>query len=129
MAKEETIKLGRLEFHVSQRNLGADGGPSIEIYGHPAGKRAQVLRFDCFRRAPHYHLDPEYDDEQLGLDPAEARDPLAWALLQIRENIPDLLRTAGYEQLAVEVDATALQRGWVRVKEAVERTAPGSQAA
>ncbi len=88
MPKEETVKLGRLEFEVSHRNVSADGGPTIEVYGEASGKRAQVLRFDCFRRKPHYHLNPEEDGPQLDMDQAQAADPLAWSLLQIRENIP-----------------------------------------
>lgn len=123
-SETQSVEMGGLRFVVSHRTLGdGDGGPTIEVYGDVQGTDTQVLRFDCFRKVPHYHMPPS-SSEVLKLDPAAVGDGLEWSLTQIREHIPEMLSTAGFIELAEEVDRSALQRGWTRVKEAVDATAP-----
>lgn len=119
-----TVELGGLRFEVMHRSLGEDGGPTIEVYGDVDGKATQVLRFDCFRKAPHYHHAPMGKNINTSLDPAKFGDGQEFAMTQIREHIPEMLRTAGFDALAQKVDARALRGGWTKVKEAVEGTAP-----
>ena len=57
----EHLEVAGLEFLVESRDIGEDGGPTIRVYGMAQGERVQLLRFDCFRKAPHYHYDPEHD--------------------------------------------------------------------
>jgi hypothetical protein len=119
-----SVEIGGLRFDVLRREFeeDADGGTSIEVYGDVEGKPTQVLRFDCFRKAPHYHMPPSAPG-QLELDPRQVGDPLDWALAQTREHLPEMLRKAGFPELSEQVDAAALRRDWERVKRAVE-TAP-----
>ena len=76
----------------------------------------QALRFDCFENDPHYHYDPEGKNFQLHLNPATVPDPLAWSLGELGLNLKTMLRTAGYEQLAKQVDAAAVAEALPRVK-------------
>ena len=120
------VALGGLEFEVSAREivdipkLPDDGGVTIGVYGDASGERAQVLRFDCFRRGPHYHMPPSAPG-QIELDGAQVGDGLEWAYACIRDELPAMIDKAGYAELARRVDAAALRSGWERVREAVQR--------
>jgi hypothetical protein len=120
IGERQTLALGGLEFEVLRRDVGEDGGTSIEIFGEVAGQRTQVLRFDCFRLDPHYHMPPAAPG-QLAIDPAKVGDPLEWALACARDRVPEMLRSAGYPDLADKVDAGALRSGAARVREMVAR--------
>ena len=122
-SKKQTVEIGGLRFEVMHRSLQDDGGPTIEVYGDIDGESTQVLRFDCFRKAPHYHMPPS-SPEILKLDPATVGDGLDWSMAQIREHIPEMLATAGFTELSRDVDREALAADWTRVRDAVAATAP-----
>jgi hypothetical protein len=111
---------GGLEFEVLRREVGEDGGTSIEIFGEVSGQRTQVLRFDCFRLDPHYHMPPSASG-QLAIEPAKVGDPIEWALACTRDRLPEMIRTAGYADLADKLDATALRSAAERVRDLVAR--------
>ena len=77
-----------------------------------------MLRFDCFRKDPHYHV-PASALEPRHLDAGEIGDPLEWAYAQVRQHLPDLIREAGYAKLAESVDAQALRTGWEELRQAI----------
>jgi hypothetical protein len=120
VGEKRALALGGLDFEVVRRDVGEDGGTSIEIWGEVAGQRTQVLRFDCFRLDPHYHMPPAASG-QLPIDRAVVGDPLEWALACTRDRVPEMLRSAGYPDLADKVDAAALRTGAPRVRERVEQ--------
>ena len=120
----ETVAIGGLRFVVMHRgSRDNSGGPTIEVYGSVGGSQVQVLRFDCFRKGPHFHYAPDNGGEQHMLDTAKVGNSLEWALEQVRSHMPEMLRTAGFDDLAESVDARALSKSWTRVKTAVEKTA------
>jgi len=111
-----SVELGGLVFEVLRRDVGDDGGHSIEIYGAD-DRNTQVLRFDVFRRDPHYHMPPSAKG-QLSL--SDVGDPLEWAFEQTRENLPEMIRRAGFDALADAVDRDALRAGWTALRDAVQ---------
>ena len=119
VGEKRVLSLGGLEFEVLRRDVGEDGGTSIEIFGEVAGQRTQVLRFDCFRLDPHYHMPPAASG-QLPIEREKVGDPLEWALACTRERVPEMIRAGGYADLADKVDAAALRAGAQRVRELVE---------
>ena len=121
--ERQTVEIGGLRFEITHRTLQDDGGPTIEVYGDVDGESTQVLRFDCFRKAPHYHMPPS-SPEVLKLDPATVGDGLDWSLAQIREHVPEMLATAGFMKLSRAVDREALAADWTQVRDAVAATAP-----
>ena len=121
---QETVELGGLRFVVLHRAIGDDGGVTIEVFGDVEDRSVQVLRFDCFNKGPHFHHAPGSGREQEPLDPAVVGNGLDWAMEQIRNHIPEMLKTAGYDQLAGAVDQQALSTGWTRVRDAVAATVP-----
>ena len=105
---EKVFDVGGVELHVDQRSLGADAGPSVRVYGEADGENIQLLRFDCFRKDPHYHYDPSGKNDQRPLDKASVPDSIAWTLEQLEQNLAEMIRTAGYGSVADRVDQAAV---------------------
>ena len=114
-----TIEAGGLRLVVEYRRFGGDRGPAIRVFGEVEGRPVQALRFDCFEDDPHYHYDPEGRNFQLHLNPETVSDPLAWSLGELGLNLRTMLRTAGYDQLAQQVDPAAVAEALPRVKTAL----------
>ena len=105
---EKVFDVGGVELHVDQRNFGSDGGPSVRVYGEADGENIQLLRFDCFRKDPHYHYDPSGKNDQRSLDKASVPDSVAWTIEQLGENLVEMIHTAGYSSVAEQVDQAAV---------------------
>jgi hypothetical protein len=88
--------------------LGDDGGPAVRVFADVDGAAVQVLRFDCFRKDPHYHYDPGGADDKRDLNPEEVPDPISWTLDQLGHHLPEMIREAGYEIAATIVDQVAI---------------------
>src|SRR5262245_13371652 len=91
------LRPGRLVAGVRRREVGDDGGVSLELSGALSGEPEELLRFDLFRRDPHYHV-PASDPAQIDLDPARDGDPLEFALTRLRERLPALLERAKFPE-------------------------------
>ncbi len=78
------LRPGRLRVSVRRREVGDDGGFTLELSGAVAGEPAELLRFDLFRRDPHYHV-PASNPAPIDLDPARDGEPLEFAIACLRE--------------------------------------------
>ena len=105
---EKVFEVGGVELHVDERNFGSDGGPSVRVYGEADGKDIQLLRFDCFRKDPHYHYDPSGKNDQRHLDKESVPDSIAWTIEQLGQNLVEMIHTAGYNSVADTVDQAAV---------------------
>lgn len=105
---EKVFDVGGVELHVDQRNFGSDGGPSVRVYGEADGENIQLLRFDCFRKDPHYHYDPSGKNDQRSLDKTSVPDSVAWTIEQLGQNLVEMIHTAGYASVAGQVDQAAV---------------------
>ena len=105
---EKVFDVGGVELHVDQRNFGSDGGPSVRVYGEADGENIQLLRFDCFRKDPHYHYDPSGKNDQRSLDKTSVPDSVAWTIKQLGHNLVEMIHTAGYASVAEQVDQAAV---------------------
>ena len=108
MSEEKVFSTGGVELHVDNRTLGEDGGPAVRVYGDVDGKSVQLLRFDCFRKNPHYHYDPSGKNDHRSLDTATVPDSIGWTIEQLGNNLAEMIRTAGYEDVATNVDQAAV---------------------
>ncbi len=93
---EELIQAGAVTFGLEYRTLneGAEEGVCIHVYGEKlAGQDKELLRFDCFRVAPHYHYRNATvkKNERLMLDFTAEGDALAWTLDKIKNRLPIML--------------------------------------
>lgn len=106
--EEKVFHTGGVEFHVDNRNFGDDGGPSVRVFGEADDKNIQLLRFDCFRKNPHYHYDPSGKNDHRNLDKETVQDSVAWTIEQLGNNLSDMIKTAGYSNIAEKVDQAAV---------------------
>ena len=108
MSSQTTFRVGGVEIEVENRTFGDDGGPAVRVFGDVEDRAVQLLRFDCFKKKPHYHYDPAGKDKLHPLDHQTVPDPVGWTLTQLREHLPEMIRTAGYESAAARVDQAAV---------------------
>jgi len=80
-----------LELAVELRALGGDSGSTLRVASQ--GGDPEWLRFDCFDRNPHWHIDPNGRDEVQPLD--ERGDVVGVVLDRLRSEASRLLERAG----------------------------------
>ncbi|MDE2968417.1 MAG: hypothetical protein OXS30_13145 [Chloroflexota bacterium] len=100
------VDVGGIAFAMRYRDdIAGDEGLCIEVRADVEGHDTELLRFDCFRVAPHYHYGPEADDERLMLDLTAAGDSLDWTLNVFeRGRLRSMIERAGYESVASGLD-------------------------
>jgi hypothetical protein len=91
------------------------------------GREEEVLRFDCFERAPHYHYAWSTNDQYVPLDATADGDPFQWTLERLRIRLPAMLIRAGAPELARtfdqrEIDAAIPKiTGWAQTLQIQDR--------
>jgi cystathionine beta-lyase len=86
-----------LELGVERRELAGDGGSTLRL--GRAGGPEEWLRFDCFDRSPHWHLDPSGRDEVQPLD--DRGDIFAEVFERLETRGAELLEGAGADPATV----------------------------
>jgi len=99
-----SIEAGAVTFALQYRTQMADQGVCIHVMGTVDGAMKELLRFDCFDQAPHYHYGPLDKNERIFLDKTTAGNPLGWTLKQLRTRLPEMLERAGYSSVASALD-------------------------
>jgi hypothetical protein len=82
----------------------ADQGVAILVTGQAEGKEATLLRFNCFDLERSYVYGPERVNRHCRMDPTVDGNPIGWSVKQMKTRLPDMLRAAGYEDIAAQVD-------------------------
>ena len=100
------VDAGAIAFAMRYRDdIAGDEGLCIEVRADVDGEDTELLRFDCFRVAPHYHYGPQADDERLMLDLTAAGDSLDWTLNVFeRGRLRPMIERAGYATVADALD-------------------------
>jgi hypothetical protein len=98
-----------------------EDGLALHVFATDDG--AELLRFDCFDDAPHYHyLTPSEPRNVVEEYDHAANGPiLPWALRAIREQLPAMLERAGAPALAAQVDPAVVAAAMGDVEAAVRR--------
>ena len=112
----ERIRAGSVEFLVETRESRGDGGPSIQVRTWEGGAEVQLLRFDCFRKRPHYHYAPGGLNAEYDIDPTVVSDSLGWVISQLRTNLRSMVDRAGYPAVAAGLDESAVMVGLAQVE-------------
>ena len=67
------IHAGSIDFALSYRDeIMDDQGMCVQVYSEVDGHDTEILRFDCFDQAPHYHYGPENLNIRLFMDKTTA---------------------------------------------------------
>lgn len=104
-----------------RREIMPDQGLMIQVLADVGGKETEILRFDCFDQDPHYHYGPENHNIRLHMDKTTAGNPVGWTLSQIRNNLPSMIKRAGYDDLAAKVEANPISAAKMDEIESVAR--------
>jgi hypothetical protein len=88
----------------------ADQGVAILVTGEVNGKETTLLRFNCFDLERSYIYGPEGTNRVCRMDPTVDGNPIGWSVKQIKNMLPDMLRTAGYEDIAGKVKSQDVQK-------------------
>jgi hypothetical protein len=108
----DMFEAGIIRFGLEMRTLGADGGLAIHVLTDLAGtptasyaEETEVLAFDCFREAPHYHYGPRNKNHRIYFDKTLIKDPLEWTLEVFKSRkLSQMIAAAGYPGVAADVD-------------------------
>ena len=117
------IDAGPIEFALVYRaEIMSDQGVCVQVYSEVDGHDTEILRFDCFDQAPHYHYGPENLNIRLFMDKTTAGNPLGWTLGNIRNNLTAMVRRAGYEDLADNLESKPVSAAKLDELESTSRT-------
>lgn len=68
-----------------------------------------LLRFNCFDLERSYVYGPEGENKLCRMDPTVDGNPIFWSVKQIRQNLPGMVKTAGYPEIAASIDMAAVK--------------------
>src|SRR5688572_28015812 len=94
----------------------SDQGVAILVMGQVGGEETELLRFNCFDLERSYVYGPETMNKLCRMDPTVDGNPIGWSVKQMRHKLPDMLRAAGYEDMANKVDAQAVSHTLAEVE-------------
>jgi len=109
----DIFEAGNIRFGLEMRKqVGGDGGLAIHVLADLAGtpgrtysEETELLAFDCFREAPHYHYGPRNKNHRIFWDKTLVPDPLGWTLEQFKSGkLRDMIQQAGYPGVAADYD-------------------------
>lgn len=108
----DMFEAGIIRFGLELRDLGNDGGLAIHVLTDLAGtpsapykEETELLAFDCFREAPHYHYGPRNKNHRIYFDKTIVKDPLEWTLGVFKSRkLSQMIEAAGYPGVAADVD-------------------------
>ena len=110
---DHVFEAGNIRFGVEYRdNIGAanDRGVAIHVLTDHLGQEFELLAFDCFEIAPHYHYGPRNQDVRVYWDTTTSGHTLAWTLEQFKAgNLANMIDRAGYPTVATGVDNNLVQ--------------------
>jgi hypothetical protein len=109
----DMFEAGNFRFGLEMRKqAGGDGGLAIHVLADLAGtpgrtymEETEMLAFDCFREAPHYHYGPRNKNHRIFWDKVLVSDTLGWTLEQFKNgNLRSMIDRAGYPGVAADFD-------------------------
>jgi hypothetical protein len=87
-------------------------GMAIHVLSDVAGHEIELLAFDCFTRAPHYHYGTRNQDVRIYWDTTitPEGETLRWTLDQFKQRkLKSMIERAGYPSIASELDEELIQ--------------------
>jgi hypothetical protein len=109
--KHDAAQLAELEERSPDGGFFAEG-LSLHVVAKADGH--EYLRFDLFDDPPHYHYnhpvaDGQYANHVVDYDTVSNGPMLDWTLDRLRTRLPEMLREAGGDAVAEQVDAAVVE--------------------
>ena len=102
-----------------RRGLGGDEGLTFDITVANDNDGTPILRFDCFRRTPHYHVGPPPKSPVHDMNAEGITDPVRWTLEQLKTRLPSMVAEAGYADIAKTIDQQSIVQSLARAEKAI----------
>jgi hypothetical protein len=109
----DIFEAGNIRFGLEMRRQAmGDGGLAVHVLadiGGSTGKsyveETEILAFDCFWQAPHYHYAPRNKNHRIFWDKTLVEDPLGWVFEQFENRkLGAMIERAGYPGVAADLD-------------------------
>jgi hypothetical protein len=109
----EIFEAGNIRFGLEmRRQQSGDGGLAVHVLADIGGSTAnsyveetEILAFDCFWQAPHYHYGPRNKNHRIYWDTTLVEDPLGWVFDQFENRkLAAMIDRAGYPGIAADLD-------------------------
>lgn len=107
------FEAGNIRFGLEmRRQAGGDGGLAVHVLADIGGtpgktyvEETEILAFDCFWQAPHYHYGPRNKNHRIYWDTTLVEDPLGWVFDQFENRkLGPMIERAGYPGVAADLD-------------------------
>jgi hypothetical protein len=107
------FEAGSIRFGLEmRRQQGGDGGLAVHVLADIGGAKensyveeTEILAFDCFWQAPHYHYGPRNKNHRIYWDKTLVQDPLGWVFEQFESRkLGAMIERAGYPGVAADLD-------------------------
>ncbi len=123
--KDNPAQLAELQERSPEGGFYAEG-LSLHVVANADGH--EYLRFDLFDDPPHYHynhpvVDGRHTNHVIDYDTVANGPMLGWALACLRERLPEMLREAGGESVAQQVDPAVVAKVLNEVEAMASRAA------
>ena len=99
-----------------RRGIGGDEGLTFDVTVAGEKDGARILRFDCFRKTPHYHVGAAPKSPVHDMNAEGIADPVRWTLDQLKTRLPSMVAEAGYDDIAKAIDQQAIAQSLSRVE-------------
>ena len=107
---DAALDVGGLRFVACRREVDViDGGITLYIRSSAPDDERELLRFDLFRKRPHYHA-PAENAQETEIDASGAEGVTAWGIEVLPRRVLDLVVEAGFGELAPTLDRAALEQ-------------------
>ena len=108
---------GGVQVIVEARRGGqGDWGATFRIFGNSGDKKVETLRFDCFKKRPHFHYAPGANSENYDIDKTISPNPLGWVMNQLQTELSAMIQHAGFTEIARAVDQAAVAKELARLE-------------
>ena len=134
----DIFEAGNIRFGLELRKqAGGDGGLAIHVLADLAGtpgrtycEETELLAFDCFRDAPHYHYGPRNKNHRIFWDRTLVPDTLEWTLNRFKnKDLKDMIARAGYPGIAADIDQDLIDSIMPSLEAKARELQPGAEVA
>jgi hypothetical protein len=106
----DLMMCGNMAFAVSYQKQILGTGISLHIFESSSTYR-EIIRFDCFEAAPHYHLNySDYDYPSIQIPKKSIEASFSWSCEFLLENTEELLVKSKAKKLLKGVDLVAMEK-------------------
>ena len=132
----DIFEAGNIRFGLELRKqAGGDGGLAIHVLADLAGtpgrtytEETELLAFDCFRDAPHYHYGPRNKNHRIFWDRTLVPDTLEWTLDRFKnKDLRDMIARAGYPGVAADLDQDLIDSIMPALEAKARELQPGAE--